>query len=144
MANLKMNVLYFDDEPYITRALARSLESNNLNVTLVSEIEDVFKELNTGKYNIIMLDIMAPIPDINNKYFSPQEIDEMIEYQGINVGVILAKRIWKNYNKDIPILFFSAKSSPIVEYPELKKYKCDFLSKPQLASTVLEKLKELF
>ena len=70
---------------------------------------------------------MAPIPDINNKYFSPQEIDEMIEYQGINVGVILAKRIWKNYNKDIPILFFSAKSSPIVEYPELKKYKCDFL-----------------
>ena len=86
---------------------------------------------------------MAPIPNKENKYinFTSKEIDEMD--MGLNVGVVLAKKIWYDLKKDIPILFLSAKKNPIPEDSELEKHNCDYLSKPQLARTVVEKLHQM-
>lgn len=138
-------LLYFDDEPFFTSALAQSLEMLGWNVTMVSEIGDLFKELKTRQFNILILDIMAPIPNMQNKYinFSAQEIDDMKAYRGTNVGVMLAKRVWQDFKSNLPILFLSARSNPIPEDPELNNNKCDYLGKPQLAKAVDEKLKEL-
>ena len=141
----KKKVLYFDDEPFITRALARSLELFGWDVTLVSEIDDLIKELKTWQFDILILDLMAPIPNQKNKYinFTPNEIDEMKQAQGTNVGVIVAKKIWNELEKRIPILFLSARRNPIPEDPELNELKCDYLRKPQLAKEVHDKLNSL-
>lgn len=141
----KKRVLYFDDEPFFTGALAKSLEIIGWNVTMVSKIDDLFKELRTRQFNILILDIMGPIPNMQNKYinFSAQEIDNMKAYRGTNVGVMLAKRVWQDFKTNLPILFLSARSNPIPEDPELNNHKCDYLGKPQLADAVDEKLKEL-
>ena len=141
----KKKVLFFDDEPFITAALTHSLELFGWKVTLVSEIDDLFKELKTRQFDILILDLMAPIPNQENKYinFTLDEIDAMKDAQGTNVGVILAKKIWNKMKKSIPILFLSAKKNPIPEDLELKRITCDYLRKPQFARAVDEKLKEL-
>ena len=142
----KKKVLFFDDEPFITAALTHSLELFGWKVTLVSEIDSLFKELKTRQFNILILDLMAPIPNQENKYinFTLDEIDAMKDAQGTNVGVIIAKKIWNEMKKSMPILFLSAKKNPISEEDlELKKIKCDYLRKPQFATAVDEKLKEL-
>ena len=109
-------------------------------VTLVSEIDDIFRELKTRQFDVLMLDLMAPIPNKENKYinFSQKEIDEMD--MGLNVGVVLAKKIWKEFNNDIPILFLSARRNPIPEGPELNNHNCGYLRKPQLVRDVDKKL----
>lgn len=139
----KNKVLFFDDEPYITAALTLSLELLGWKVTLVSDIDKLFKELTTHQFDIIIMDIMAPIPNMENKYinFTPKEIDEMD--MGLNAGVVLSKRIWKEFNENIPILFLSARRNPIPEDPELGNYKCAYLRKPQLAKEVDEKLHQM-
>lgn len=139
----KKKVLYFDDEPFITSALARSLVFFDWDVTLISEIDGLFKELKSHRFDILMLDLMAPIPKKENKYinFTPKEIDEMDK--GLNVGVVLAKKIWKDLKKDIPILFLSARRNPIPEDSDLNNHNCDYLSKPQLAKNVDEKLRDM-
>ncbi len=139
----KKKVLYFDDEPFISGALAKSLILFGWEVIQVSEIDDLFKELKTHQFNILLLDLMAPIPDKENKYinFSPKEIDEM--NLGINSGVVIAKRIWKDIDENLPILFLSARRNPIPEDLEQNNHKCDYLRKPQRAHEVDEKLKEL-
>lgn len=139
----KDKVLYFDDDPFINSALAQTLSLFNWDVLLVPDIDILFKELKTHHFNIIIMDIMAPIPQKNNKYicFTSKEIDEM--EMGLNVGVVLAKKIWKEINQTIPILFLSVKSNPIPNDFELSHFNCDFLRKPQLAKDVDEKLRLL-
>lgn len=144
----KNKLLYFDDEPFITGPLARNLEMAGWNVTMVSEIDDLFKELRTRKFNILILDIMAPIPDMHNRYinFSAQEIDEMSigeDNKGINSGVVIAKKVWREFDMEIPILFLSARRNPILEDKELKNYRCDYLKKPQRSAAVDKKLLDM-
>lgn len=139
----KNKVLYFDDDPFINSALAKTLNLFDWDVKLVPDIDTLFKEMKTQQFDVLMLDQMAPIPKKKNQYvnFSSKEIDEMD--MGINVGVVVAKRIWKDFNKNIPILFLSAKMNPLLDNPELNDYTCDYLRKPQLARDVDEKLREL-
>ena len=89
------------------------------------------------------MDNMAPIPNKDNNYinFSSTEIDEMD--MGLNAGVVLAKKIWREFYKDIPILFLSAKKNPIPEDSELNNYNCDYLRKAQLAKDVDDKLRKM-
>lgn len=142
----KKKVLFFDDELFITKALAKSLELFGWEVKLVSEIDDLFRELRTRQFDILILDQMAPIPNQENRYinFTLKEIDEMKQAQGTNVGVIIAKKIWNELKMNIPILFLSAKKSPIPDDSDLNDIiKCDYLRKPQFAKAVDEKLREL-
>lgn len=140
----KKKVLFFDDEPFISDILAQSLRLFDWNVTLVTEIDKLFIELNISKFDVIILDIMAPIPESDSKYFkfTKQEINEMDD--GMNTGVVVAKKIWEMPTyKDTPILFLSAKKDPRPDNPELQTDKCGYLRKPVLTSTVSEKLNEL-
>ncbi len=139
----KKMVLFFDDEPFITAALTHSLELFGWKVTLVSEIDVLFRELRTRQFDILIMDIMAPIPNKDNKYidFTPKEIDEMD--MGLNAGVVLSKKIWREFSKDIPILFLSARRNPMADDSELKEYNCDYLRKPLFAEAVDKKLRDM-
>lgn len=137
-------VLYFDDEPIISNAVVNSLGLLGWDVTFVSEIDELFKELNNNHYDALIMDIMAPTPSANNRYvtFTRKEIEDM--NNGMNTGVVLTKKIitMPKY-KGIPILFLSARKNPLPENPELNNCNCDYLRKPQLSRTVDIKLKEL-
>lgn len=138
-------LLYFDDEPFMNSALADSLRLFGWDVTMVSEIDDFFKELRTSQFNILILDLMAPVPKKDNKYinFTAKEIDEMKNAHGTNVGVILAKKIWYELGIRKPLIFLSAKRNPIHEDTELEGINFNYLRKPQLAIAIDEKLREM-
>lgn len=135
-----MKILYFDDEPFISRALAEHLRLvYKREVTLVSEINELFDELKDNQYDIIILDIMTPVPD--SHIFTKREIKEM--EGGMSTGIVLAKKIWKQ-NGSIPILFLTARSQPdAITHFKDEGRKCDWLRKPELAKTINEKLLEL-
>lgn len=138
-----IRVLYFDDEPFISGSLAETLKVLGWSVTLVSEVDELFKCLNNDHYSILILDIMAPIPQKNNKYviFSKNEIDEM--NGGMNTGIVFSKKIWNlpNY-QNLPILFMTARNAiTITDLPKDKKY--SFIRKPELALVVSEQLQSL-
>jgi CheY-like chemotaxis protein len=145
MAKIK-RVLFFDDDSSITKILAQNLELDGWKVTLVTEINDLFMYLKNHKFDIIILDIMAPIPETESEYvkFTKEEIAEMDD--AMNTGVVAAKKIWRMDNqkyKDIPILFLSAKKDPRFENPELQNDKCDYFRQPELVDTIKNKLNEL-
>lgn len=140
-----MAVLYFDDEPFISRALAENLSfCYDWKVTLISEIDDLFQELANNPYDILILDIMVPIPEKNKNStisFTKKDIEEM--EGGMSTGIVLAKKIWKSH-ESIPILFLSARSRPdaIANFQKEGK-KCEYLRKPELAETVDAALDQL-
>ena len=134
-------VLYFDDEPFVAKSLTVNLELFGWDVKLVSEIEDLFKELETNKYDILMLDIMLPVPEATER-FTEKEISQMED--GVNTGVVIVKKIWGfDEYKQLPIMFLSAKKDPRSDDSKLLNNRCDYLRKPELAKTVNAKLEEL-
>lgn len=141
----KNRVLHFDDEPFQASALSNSLELHGWDATLVSEIDGLFKELNNNHYDVLIMDIMAPIPEHENDHvtFSPEEIRRMD--RGMNTGIILTEKIWQLEGyRDIPVLFLSARNRPkiITQFLQLG-HKCEYLRKPELTETIDEKLREL-
>lgn len=140
---IKNKVLFFDDEPFISEALADSLTFLEWNVTFVNNINGLFEELKNNSFDILILDIMAPIPEIKNEYvnFTNAEIKEM--EGGMNTGIVLARKIWE-FKKSIPILFLSARLRPdsIKQFIDCGKT-CDCLRKPELAQNISSKLQEL-
>ena len=139
----KKKILYFDDEPFISVALVDSLNLYEWDVTFVSSINDLFLELNQSLYNIIILDVMSPIPSSECKHvFSESDLDDMSN--GLTTGVVLAKEIWKmEQYKDTPILFLSGREFPRSSSKLLEKINCDYMRKPQLAINVDQKLSEM-
>lgn len=139
-------VLHFDADPFITCVLSKQLILLSWDVTLVSEIDMLFEELINNQYDAIIMDIMAPIPPLENEHvkFTQKEIDEM--NGGMNTGVVLAKKIlYTTQYKDIPILFLTAKSrNPILDNPDFaNNSKCRYIRKPALASDVSKALQDL-
>ena len=65
----RKNILFFDDEPFITKILIDNLQKNyewnkdNLGeITFVSTPNELFDEVNsTIKYDLFVMDIMVPI-----------------------------------------------------------------------------------
>ena len=139
-----MKVLYFDDEHYIAQALVHSLSFYGWNVVMVSAIDQLFQELANPQYNILILDIIAPVPNMKNRFvnFNSSEIEAMDG--GMNTGIVLAEKIWEDNNKDFPILFLSARKRPneIIQFI-LKGKKCEYLPKPQLVENVHASLQRL-
>lgn len=140
-------VLHFDDEPFLSRAVGESLNLlDEWDVTLVAEIDELFRELQNNQYDAVIMDIMAPIPPLENEHvkFTQKEIEEMDG--GINTGVVLAKKImYTTQYKDIPILFLTARSlSYIIDDPDFaNNNKCGFIRKPALASDICNALQDL-
>ncbi len=137
-------ILFFDDEPFITKLLIDNLQNNhgwskdNLGeITFVSKPEDVIGKAKKTIYDLFVLDIMVPIDQIGKDIFTYEEIGRM--QNGDNTGVVIAEKIrsMNNYDK-VPILFLSARIQP-----SQKMDNTDYIEKPAFASVVSEKMKTL-
>lgn len=142
---MKKKVLHFDDEVFIIGVLAKNLELFGWDVTLVSDVDELFYELNNQSYDIIIMDIMVPLPKLNYEHitFTPKEIDEMKD--GINTGLVVTKKIWQMDNyQSIPVLFLSARREPdaIIQFMQ-EGHKCSFLRKPVLTKDITNSLEKL-
>ena len=142
---INKRVLHFDDEPFIVSIISNGLKLYGWDITLVSEVEDLFRELKTNQYDVLIMNLMAPIPPLENKHvtFTQKEIDEMDG--GMNTGLILTEKIWRMENyKNIPILFLSARRQPeeITQF-QSDGHKCAYLRKPEQITIIDKKLTEL-
>lgn len=144
----RLKLLFFDNQSFVVKSLVMNLKLRDWDVTLVSDIDELFHLLNRAQYHVLILDIMAPIPPLNcnNVSFTESEINEM--NSGLNTGVVLAKRIWQHEKyKEVPILFLSGRADPIPTDPILQErkqnHKCDHLRKPQWAKDVDQLLKKM-
>ena len=141
----KNKILFLDDEKFISGKLAEHLELLGWDVTFFNDINEFLNEFITGVFDILILDIMVPIPKTENQHikFSKKEIENMGE-NGVNTGIVLAMKIWE-LRKDIPILFLSAREQrpKAIKQFQSSGLICDYNRKPELANTVSEKLIEL-
>ncbi len=157
-------ILFFDDEKRIAEVLQKNLELFDFEVTLVSTIREFVAEINKTNitYNLLLMDVMAPLPsEEESKWFTEEEIEHMggglntgvvlidkirsfsQEYLdsmsfGLNVGEVLSDKV-RNIARyaDIPILFYSAKSS-------IKQFSnASIIIKPALAKDIVEEIKAL-
>jgi CheY-like chemotaxis protein len=140
-----VKILYFDDEPFIAQNLCHELRFYGWNVVIVSAIDQLFQELANHRYDILILDIIAPVPDMKYHFvdFNSSEIEAMDG--GMNTGIVLAEKIWEDKkNKDFPVLFLSRRRRPdeIIQFI-LKGKKCEYLRKPQLAKDIHATLQRL-
>ncbi len=142
--NENNKLLFFDNQSFIVRSMIMSLQLYGWNVTYVSDIDNLFHILKHRHYNILILDIMAPVPPMTNKNveFTESEINEMGD--GLKTGVVLAKKVLKleGYNK-VPILFLSGARNPILYDPELQEHECAYMRKPAFSRHVDQKLREM-
>lgn len=137
----KKKILYFDDEPFLSKCLVDSLK-DDWDVTFVKCVDELFKELNRHKFDILILDIMAPIPEMEYPYvsFTNREIEEMDE--GINTGVVLAEKIWTEIDGNYIILFLTARRVDTISQLS-RNYKYDYIRKPVLISDLNIKLESM-
>lgn len=144
--NMKQ-ILFFDDEPFITKMLIENLQNNygwnreHLGeITFVSTPTELFDKIgdNNIRYDLFVLDIMVPVDQIEKmSRFSKEEIEKM--QNGDNTGVVFAEiiRTIANY-KETPILFLSARIQPSKMMDNT-----DYLEKPVFASDFSEKMKKM-
>lgn len=161
---MAIKILFFDDEKRIAEVLQKNLELFDLDIKLVSTISEFLAEINkaTVTYDLLLMDIMAPMPsEEEKKWFTNEEIGHM--GKGLNTGVVLIDKI-RNFSQedfasmsfgtnlgeiladkvrgtaqyaDIPVLFYTAKSS-VKQFPNAK-----LLTKPALAKDILNEINEL-
>lgn len=102
-----MKLLIADDEKDFAQALSQSLKCNNFSVDCVYDGLDAYNYAMTGKYDILILDVMMPKLD----------------------GFEVAKKLRAN-DSEIPIIFLSAKGESVSRTKGLDLGADDYLSKP--------------
>ena len=147
---MKKNILFFDDEEYVSSYMISNLEENygwkeEKEIKFVSTIDKLLKELNNEEivYDLFVLDVMIPNPLDNLKeHFSQEEWRILEESDGRNRGIGLAKRIRRmpKYNK-VPILFLTAK--PSISIPESDRNYTAFINKPASPSEISKTMNKL-
>lgn len=144
--SIMAKILFFDDEPFVTKILIDNLERNfgwnkskDREITFVSSGKELFDEVKSDTtYDLFVIDIMAPIYEIEQvSDFSKKEIEAMQD--GENTGVIFAGKIrqMEKY-QNVPILFLSARRKPAYMLE-----KTAYIEKPAFAREVSEKMEEL-
>ena len=140
-------ILFFDDEPFITKMLIENLQKNHGwdrehlgEIIFVSTPTELFNKIgdNSIRYDLFVLDIMVPVDQIEKmSSFSKEEIEKM--QNGDNTGVVIAETIRKTANyKETPIMFLSARIQPSKMMDN-----ADYLEKPVFASDLSEKMKKM-
>ena len=139
---MKYRILYFDDEALPSKSMVRNLVNNySFDIDYVSNVREFIEKLEKESYSLLVIDVMAPIPDdVEGLGFEKDEISEMEEDEGMNTGVTLATRVWRmeKYN-NIPVLFLTAKNK--FQLPQ--NGNCSLLRKPQLAKNVAQEINDL-
>jgi DNA-binding response OmpR family regulator len=107
MTETAKTILLVEDDQNFGDVLRSYLEMHDYNVELATDGEQGFKKYNTGDYALCILDVMMPIKD----------------------GFTLAKEI-REKDKDIPIIFLTAKSLKEDVLEGFKIGADDYITKP--------------
>ncbi len=107
MTDTAKTILLVEDDQNFGDVLRSYLEMHDYNVELATDGEQGFKKYNTGDYALCILDVMMPIKD----------------------GFTLAKEI-REKDKDIPIIFLTAKSLKEDVLEGFKIGADDYITKP--------------
>lgn len=141
-------ILFFDDEPFITNYLIKSLQEvygwkGDKEINYVSTVDKLLYEIihDAKTYDLFVLDVMAPVPDVGDKGFlSKEEKNKMMD--GMSTGLVLADKIRKKKEK-VPVLFLTARVIPPIPESESKYTK--LIRKPvspqEISNTMNELLK---
>lgn len=101
------NILLAEDDPNLGMLLSKFLRAKGFDCTLAVDGEMAYKEFNAGSFDFVVLDVMMPKKD----------------------GFTVAKEI-RGIDKEIPVLFLTAKS---MKEDKLKGFELgadDYLTKP--------------
>lgn len=141
-------ILFFDDEPFITEYLIKSLQEihgwkGDKEISLVSTVDGLLDKMNSDDetYCLFVLDLMAPMPEGEvRESFNQDELNRMDE--GRLTGYVMARKIRKiEKYKKVPILYLSARTSPPIS--EMEKEYTKYLRKPFLSEDISQKMNEL-
>lgn len=135
-------ILFFDDEILPSQSLVMNLVNNyGHNIKSVSSISDFVDELTKEKHVLLIIDVMAPLPsDLESLGFLKEEIEIVKDMGGMNTGVMLAEKAWREErHKNVPIIFLTAKAP--FQLP--RKEKCKILRKPVLARDFSKVINEM-
>lgn len=106
---LEMKIYIVEDDLSISKLIEYALKSKNYNVKVFENGNDFFLELEKGKPDLVLLDIM--LPDIN--------------------GIEILERIRKNSEtEEIPVIMITAKNTEIDIITSLDKGADDYICKP--------------
>lgn len=103
----KIKLLLAEDEPSLGQIVKESLETRNFKVTHALNGEEAYEYYKNNEFDILVLDVMMPKKD----------------------GFTLAKEI-RNENKNIPIIFLTAKSQTKDVIDGFNHGGNDYLKKP--------------
>ena len=120
MENVNKKILLVEDDPNFGSILKDYLNLNDFDVTLAKNGMEGFEKFKKDTFDLCILDVMMPYKD----------------------GYTLAKEI-REKNKDIPLIFLTAKS---MKEDVLKGYKVgadDYLNKPFDSEVLLMKIKAI-
>ena len=152
-------ILFFDDEPYISRYLIACLnqisKDNNYewDIKFISTIEDLLKVLPPNKfilllkeinnvtvtYDLYIFDVMVPLPsgEVEN-LFTKDDLNKM--NNGMSTGLVMVDKIRKKQKK-VPILYLSARLIPPI--PQSEKSYTAYIRKPESPDNIAKKINEL-
>lgn len=117
---MKINVLLAEDEPLLGKIIKETLESRDFLVEWTEDGVKAFSKFRTQNFDICVLDVMMPLKD----------------------GFSLAKEI-RTYNKNIPILFLTAKSTTEDVIDGFHAGANDYLKKPFSMEELIIRMKNL-
>jgi|GEM_PF-2784399 len=121
-------ILFFDDDKFITEYLIRNLKENwgwntekDREITLITNTDEMLKEIYSDrKYDLFILDIMAPLPAEDNEHIIKNDIKAM---DRLNTGIVIARKIREQEKyKDTPIIYLSAKHITNIESTKVDSY----------------------
>lgn len=112
-----MNILIIEDDDKIRQELQLLLEEEGYHTSAITHFESTIKEVQSGDYQLILLDINLPIQN----------------------GYDICKEIKKTSN--IPILFVTSRDSEEDELRSIISGGNDFIRKPYNKIILLEKIK---
>ena len=137
---IKNRVLFFDDEEVQTNATAKILKASyHWDIKVVSQVDDFFHELMYNDYDILIMDIMAPLSFLENDFVSLSKNDIKRMDNGKSTGIILTEKIWEKENySELPVLFYSSKDKESFKTIDGKKW--FYLRKPELAKNIHKEL----
>ncbi len=115
-----MRILIAEDEQEIAKALKVILERNRYSVDTVDNGEDALDYIESGNYDIAVLDIMMPILD----------------------GISVLREV-RNRKNSIPVLLLTAKSEVEDRVAGLNAGADDYLSKPFATNELLARVNAL-
>ncbi len=120
METNKIKILLAEDDRNLGFILKSYLEAKNYDVTLCANGQEALQAYAKNRFDLCILDVMMPVMD----------------------GFTLSKQI-RNDNKNIPILFLTAKSLPEDKIKGFELGGDDYLTKPPTMEELLLRLKAI-